>query len=309
VFRPPSHLEIEGSEMLIPMRTQRAAAGNEEWSKDELLLADEVECKAIVDMAAAMPQRSRARLGIAVESTEGATIVTAQDNPTYLFNRVFGLGLRDRTTRERVAEIVKRARARSERFLVHVSPHARPADIEAWLEQAGVERYARAWWKLMARTEALASPFGPPPDDVSVERATAANIDEVAQVLDAAFGFESVAASTFGTLVDRPAWTVLRATIAGETVGAGLLFVHDRVAYLAGGATTTSARRRGVHRALLLRRFEEARQLGCRIVVSETGEDLPGESGPSLRNMMRLGLERVYLRANFAPIGMPRFSG
>src|SRR6185369_10930887 len=171
--------------MVMPMRMEHdETKAADVWSSEDLHAAEEIERHAVVDMVTGMPLAARSRLGVTVASVGGSTVVTASESSSYIFNRILGLGLREPTESRRIEEVVAYARSRSRRFLVHVAPHARPADIERWLHDAGLQRYPRSWCKLMARTETLASPFSKAPaTDVSVDYATSANIGDVAALL------------------------------------------------------------------------------------------------------------------------------
>lgn len=52
-------------------------------------------------------------------------------------------------------------------------------------------------------------------------------------------------------------------------------------------------------RALLTARVRAAEAAGCRWLVAETGVEGPGEHNPSLHNMLRVGFEPLYERANW----------
>jgi len=49
----------------------------------------------------------------------------------------------------------------------------------------------------------------------------------------------------------------------------------------------------------MARRIADGIKLGCRHLVSETGEETPEEPNPSYRNMLRTGFELVYARRNW----------
>jgi ribosomal protein S18 acetylase RimI-like enzyme len=89
------------------------------------------------------------------------------------------------------------------------------------------------------------------------------------------------------------------AEIDGRLAGVGLLYQSARGAYLAGGVTAPEHRQRGVQRALLQARWQHALGLGARLVVSETGEEKPGQEQHSYRNLCRLGLAPVGTRPNY----------
>jgi hypothetical protein len=268
------------------------------------LVAEHIEREASIEIVNALSPRDRNRFGVALEVIDGTTLVTATSSDSYFFNRALSLGLTTVATRATVERVVERLAARAKRYLVHVPPQSQPAEIETWLHECGLTRYTRAWWKLVARLPLTA---GTEPS--AITRATSANVQEVASVLGGVFGIGELGVTAFSSLIDRPGWYVYRAEADGETAGGAILFVRGAVGYLMAGGILARFRRRGLHRALLARRARDAHQLGCQLLVSETGEDLPGEHGPSLKNLGRLGLQPIYLRPNFAPAGMARFSG
>ena len=81
-------------------------------------------------------------------------------------------------------------------------------------------------------------------------------------------------------------------------MSAGATFVTADVAWLGFGATLESHRGRGGQSAMFARRLADARIAGCRLAITETGEDTPEEPNPSYRNMLRAGFELAYLRPN-----------
>jgi hypothetical protein len=52
---------------------------------------------------------------------------------------------------------------------------------------------------------------------------------------------------------------------------------------------------------LLARRVADALAQGCRVIVTETGEDTADAPNPSFRNMMRTGFRTVHFRDNWGP--------
>jgi hypothetical protein len=77
------------------------------------------------------------------------------------------------------------------------------------------------------------------------------------------------------------------------------MHLADGVAWLGFGATLESHRGLGSQRALLSRRVRDAAALGARLVVTETGEELPDEVNPSFRNMLATGFHVGYFRQNW----------
>jgi hypothetical protein len=67
------------------------------------------------------------------------------------------------------------------------------------------------------------------------------------------------------------------------------------------GATRSEFRRRGAQNAILAARIRRAAELGCTMVVTETGELVEDRPSSSYRNILRAGFEPQYLRANYVP--------
>jgi GNAT superfamily N-acetyltransferase len=98
-----------------------------------------------------------------------------------------------------------------------------------------------------------------------------------------------------------PGWTLYLATVQGKPAGAAILYVVGDDAYLADATVDPDFRRRGVHRALLDRRCDDARAAGATRIYS--GADV---LSASYRGMMRKGLVLLYTATVFGsrpPLG------
>lgn len=209
-----------------------------------------------------------------------------------MLNRVAGLGLREPATEaslDAVAEIM-----RGVRHYVAVSPRARPASLGERLAARG---YAPGWgWMQFSRGV----------DDLP-DAATALEIVALPSSPSEAFG--QVVASTYGlpaTLVDwiagvpaHPAWHAFAALDGDELVATGAVHVAPPFATLSFGATAETHRGRGAQGAILAARIRRARELGCTVVLTETGERVPDRPSQSYRNILRAGFAERYVVANW----------
>lgn len=84
---------------------------------------------------------------------------------------------------------------------------------------------------------------------------------------------------------------VLVAEKEGAAVATGTLHTHKRVGMLRAGMVVPTARGLGIQRALISARARLAEELGCDVIASQAP---PG--GSSERNLLRMGMERVWLR-------------
>jgi GNAT superfamily N-acetyltransferase len=83
--------------------------------------------------------------------------------------------------------------------------------------------------------------------------------------------------------------------------GTGALFVADGIGWTDWGATDPDFRRRGCQTALLVARLEKAIALGCRMILTETGEEVPGDPQHSYRNILKVGFSETQVRENWVP--------
>ncbi len=221
------------------------------------------------------------------------------------FNRVVGLGTAQLATEADVE-------AASQFYLdlgvtqsvIHVAPGAQPAELVPWLNERGYVKGAR-WVKIWRDLDEV------PTSDPSAESAPALRIEQIDASLASVWGdvcsmaFEmpgsvgDIAISTIG----RPGW-IHYLGFEGETpVSTAATHMADGVAWLGYGATLEEYRGRGWQTAMFLRRLRDARDLGCRLAVTETGEET--EKDPlnhSYRNMVRVGFQLAYGRQNWVRI-------
>jgi GNAT superfamily N-acetyltransferase len=98
----------------------------------------------------------------------------------------------------------------------------------------------------------------------------------------------------------QPEWHPFAAWLGGEIVGTGTLYVRGETAQMFADAVLPHARKRGGQTALLAARARVARELGCRLLIAETGAEAPGTHNSSLHNMLRLGFQVAYERRNWS---------
>jgi GNAT superfamily N-acetyltransferase len=207
-----------------------------------------------------------------------------------MFNRAMGLGLDEPASEELVDETLDFLAGT--RSYVSVAPEARPAELAAWLQARGLTP-GYGWTKFVR-------PASNPP-----EAQTALRIERVENGESfgaaAAGGFEvpDLFRDWLALLPARDGWHCFVAFEGADPAGAGALYVAGQTGWLGIGATVPRHRGKGAQSALIAKRIEAARDLGCEMVVSETGKPIDGRAGQSYRNLLRAGLEPVYVRPSF----------
>lgn len=87
-------------------------------------------------------------------------------------------------------------------------------------------------------------------------------------------------------------WTFYIASFKGEPAGIGVLFQYNGVGTLAASATITELRNKGIHRALILKRLQQAKHFDCNIIAGQAAF-----GSVSQKNMERAGMKIAYTKA------------
>ena len=147
------------------------------------------------------------------------------------------------------------------------------------------------------RTEA--APLSP-----MLNRIVGLGVDEPATeaVLDAALAAigDDVSCYVAVTPGARPEALVDWLALDGDDPAAAAgIFMADGAGYLGFAATLPGHRGKGAQSALLAARISHAREHGCDVVVTETGERRDDRPSNSYRNILRAGFEEVSVTANW----------
>jgi hypothetical protein len=223
--------------------------------------------------------------------SQARVLITRQIDAIY-FNRVVGLGIAEPATEAMVDDILGLYKqAGVHKFAVQLSPAALPANLPDWLLARGFHR-AENWAKCQRGPE-------PPPDILTNLHIVEIGQEQGAvfsQIACSAFQFPAQLSSLMQSAIGHPAWRFYLAMDGKMPVGVGALFLQNGVGWLGMGATLPSHRRRGAQGAMMARRIRDAAALGCHLLVTETGEDMPASPNPSYHNMLRTGFKLAYLR-------------
>lgn len=234
-------------------------------------------------------------LGAHVDTTDGVATFLLRSVNSGFFNRSIGLGIGRPATAAAIRRVLETYQAAGQTgFTVQISPLARPAAIESLLEAQGLRRGSR-WAKLWRDT------ITPPVEQTAlrIEAIGRGHTDDWNRVTLGAFELPAALAPFAAAMIGRRDWYHYLAFDGDLAVGAGGLFVMGEVGWLGFGATLENHRGQGSQSAIFARRIRAAADLGVKLLITETGEELLDRPNPSFRNMLRSGFRYAYARQNW----------
>ena len=258
----------------------------------ELLLAfEQIEAQFWRAMMTAVPEEQRRQLGMRVVHLDAATLaLTGKYGEAGILNQTTDLGLRRPATD---ADIGALRAALSEydvaSMMVGLHPLAEPADLSALLTAHGATFMMN--FLIMGRA---AAPMPEPSGAVQVQEVGPEAADALITIMMPSHGLPEDLDPMFRHTIGQPNWHYYLATLDGEPVAGGALFVQGEVALLASGATLEPYRKLGAQSALIHRRVQDAAALGIKHVCTLVVESTPEQPNPSEHNMRRAGFEVAY---------------
>src|SRR5947209_929114 len=171
-------------------------------------------------------------------------------------------------------------------------------DLDHLLRERGYEP-GYGWMKFSRGLEDLPEPR----TDLELVEAGPDRGADFGRAVTLGFGLPARVADWLARLPGRDGWHCLVAFDGSQPVAAGALHVHEQTGWVGIAATLPSHRGRGAQSSILAARIRRAAELGCTLVVTETGELVPDRPSNSYRNIVRAGFEPRYLRPNYVPSG------
>jgi hypothetical protein len=238
--------------------------------------AELIELEAYADTFAAAPSSVPA----GVRRAGSAVAIRVPGAPLAELNRVMGLSS--------VAELEElEPFYESDPVLVSLDPEA---GLDEELRARGY-REGYAWQKFERGVE---------PYEAHTElRIAGAAAGDFGSVIATAFGAPVSLAFWLDALIGRPGWHVFASYDSERAVGAGALYASGGTGWFGMAGTLPEARGRGSQGAIFAARIDRARDLGLKLLVTETGVPRDRRPGPSYRNMLRVGFEPTYVRPNY----------
>ena len=225
---------------------------------------------------------------------DGATVLSVSAAPASpMLNRIVGLGI-DRPATEADVDQALAAVAPGVSFYVTVAPAARPVELPQWLRARGLQP---GWgWTMFRR-----GVEDPPAAHTALHVGAVSTPQEraaFARVVRTSYDLPEAVEPTLAA-VPGNGWHCFLALDGDDPAGAGAMFVSNSTAYLGLAGTLPGHRGNGAQSALLAARIRCARELGCDLVVTETGERRNDRPSNSYRNILRAGFTEFAFTANW----------
>jgi hypothetical protein len=230
-----------------------------------------------------------------VSEAGGALVLHTPEAPdSPMLNRVVGLGVHEPAT-EAAVDAALDAVGEGVSFYVAVAPGADPPQLADWLRARGLE----PGWGWMEFRRDVTPPAADPATSLRIaEVATPADAKAFARVVRESYGLPE-ALETRLAGAHEGGWLLWVAWDGDEPAGAAGLYVCDGAGYLGLAGTRAEFRGTGGQSALLGQRIRRAAELGCDVLVTETGERGEGRPSNSYRNILRAGFSEVAVTANW----------
>ncbi|WP_328609844.1 hypothetical protein OG943_12170 [Amycolatopsis sp. NBC_00345] len=269
-----------------------------------LSVTESSEAEALFHFETGAPEAVRAALGLNATRIGDVVAVSMRNDPTRYWSKALGFGRTAAVTGELIAEVCAFYRAEGTPLAVlQLVASVLPEDWAEIRAREGITA-GSSWVKLVAEVDEVVARAGAPDrrpmDGLRVAPVEPGDAGRWASVMMRAFGmpeehYSGMAAAT----VTQPDWYPQAAWLGEELVGSATVYRFGETAQLFGAAVLPEARNRGGQTGLLVARARTAGELGCRLLVSETGAETDGGHNSSLHNMLRLGFRVAYERQNW----------
>ena len=197
-------------------------------------------------------------------------------------NRILLCGRSGELSHDDLLRFIEIFRARGiRRFFAWLSPGPQRDTVREWLQSLRMQRVV--WTRYPTLT--LREPANVnPTTDFEIRTVHRAQIVAAREQ----FGFQPM--EGFEASAGRAGYTHYLAFDGVRPIASAALVQFERIGYLTYAQTNESDRGRGAQSALIVRRSEDARRLGCTSIVSQTLTMLER----SLANLQRCGFRELY---------------
>ena len=256
-----------------------------------------VERKVLSSLYSNCPAATKKALGFRLVNIDDALLLTAKNDAGIMLNRAHGLCSNKEIKPSTIQKIAATYSVLGiKNYFLHLYIEDQPQASQQQLRNAGLVE-ARGWMRFIRD---VSTPCGPE-SELRIDKIDSNNADAFARIVCNAFDMSDAATPLIAALANDSHWH-LYASFDGDTMaGTGAMFVHDEIAWLDWAATAPMYRCKGSQSAIMAARIEQAKSLGCKHIVTETGEAVEGNPQHSYRNILKHGFSEMRIRQNYKP--------
>lgn len=255
-----------------------------------------IEGEALASFHEVATPGQRRELGLELLRHHGQLLSFCSAERGIMLNRTVGLGVFEAADPDQVDWTIEQFRERNtHRAFIGVTEGSSPPNLAQLFLQRGLTE-ARAWTKFRR----VPSAPMPAPTELRVEPVDRGSARDWGRIVSAGFDMPAGCAEVLARLHEHPGWHLFITYDDKEPAGASGLFVRGSSCWFDWTSTRPGARRRGSQSALMARRIEHARDLGCTRLLTATGEEVPGDPQHSWSNIARAGFVPAFRTRNFA---------
>jgi GNAT superfamily N-acetyltransferase len=274
-------------------------------AQEVALLVESSEARAYASLIRAAPEPFLKQHGLLAIPIQSAVAIVAESvTNTLNMNRVIGLGVAEAASEAMIGQIVELYEERGLSFGIEVSPFARPKEIPEWLRARRIRRSVAT-----AMHHRDARPIEARKGKLSVVRAPYSAREIVADICCSVFRMPPAAHALIAGTADRPEWRQWIAYSGNRPAAAALSFVYAGIAWLGWDATLPEFRGQGAQSSLIVHRINDAADVGCKYITTETAINTATSTDSSYRNYKRLGFSCAYERATYISLRVPKRHG
>jgi len=259
---------------------------------------ERIETDAWTDLFAAAPTDFAKNFGLSVTRMDDHILFAVKKSPSTLYNRSSVIGILQSLDEAALGEATRWLREHcGPTWAIPIAPGAQPSELPALLVKNGLTPMkpdtAKFWRDATALSQAVECQY-------EVRLATEEHAADFGFTISQGFAMHEGFAIWRAALCGRRHWRTYVVYDGLEPAGAGAMYIRDNLAWLGMTTTLPSYRGKGVQRALLTRRINDAADLGAKLLTIETlhaGADEPQNA--SYRNVIRAGFSIAYLRRQY----------
>lgn len=252
-------------------------------------LTEQIEAEACYSMFKGLSEESKKVCRTDFRKIGNGVAVRTDIYNGFTFNKISGVGFDKIIDKELFNEILNFYDKSNNTFAFQLSPFIIDDGLKKLLDKNGFT-VKNNWIRFYREL----SDNKLPQPHIKVAEVNQDYAQEFSDIVIGVFGFIKETSAFVHSIFRQKNWKNFMAFDNEKPVAAASLYTDGKTAWCGMAATLPEFRNKGAQSALITKRIQAAKELGCELITSETAE-----SSASFRNMQRLGFKMLYKRPNY----------